>query len=167
MRVEDADLGADTAALLALNNAAVPAVNTLTVEAFQALAALGRVRVVRGDGGTVDGFVLTLPSGTDYASLNYQWFDKRYASFLYVDRVVVDPRAQGGGIGRLLYEDTIARARAEGFERVCSEVNVDPPNPQSMAFHARLGFVPVFERLNPAEGKTVAMMVHGLAATAA
>jgi hypothetical protein len=33
-----------------------------------------------------------------------------------------------------------AEARAAGHERVVCEINFDPPNPGSDAFHAKLGF---------------------------
>lgn len=160
MRVENANLPADAPAILALNNAAVPAVNALDDAALTALAAMGRLRVVR-DGDTIAGFLLSLTAGVDYGSLNYRWFTERFDGFFYVDRVVVAPEAQGRGIGRLLYEDLMALAADAGDgERVCAEVNLDPPNPESIAFHERLGFMAICARLNPDAGKTVAMMVR-------
>lgn len=158
MIVEDAVLPQDIDAVLALNNAAVPAVNALDADSLSALCAMGRLRVVRGT--TIEGLCLTMESGAPYDSGNYQWFSGRFERFLYVDRIVVAPAAKGKGIGRALYEDTFALAAALGQPRVCSEVNADPPNPQSMAFHASLGFEPIHERLNPGEGKTVRMMVR-------
>ncbi|MBJ3774992.1 GNAT family N-acetyltransferase [Acuticoccus mangrovi] len=159
--VEPADLQRDGPDILVINNAAVPAVNLLDLPRLEALVAMGWLDVVRRDD-VVAGFALTMPAGRPYDSLNYRWFDARFDSFLYVDRVVVAEAARGTGVGRLLYEAAIERARALSFPRVLSEVNVDPPNPQSMAFHARLGFGAVEERLNEAEGKTVAMMVRPL-----
>ncbi|WMS40784.1 GNAT family N-acetyltransferase [Acuticoccus sp. MNP-M23] len=158
MIVEDAVLPDDIEEVLALNNAAVPAVNALDADALRSLCAMGQLRVVRGEG--VEGLCLTLQSGAPYESGNYQWFSGQFDRFMYVDRIVVAPTAKGRGIGRALYEDTFARAAALGQPRVCSEVNSDPPNPQSMAFHASLGFEPIHERLNPSEGKTVRMMVR-------
>ncbi|MEO1103342.1 MAG: GNAT family N-acetyltransferase [Pseudomonadota bacterium] len=161
MKVVEAPLPGALAAALALNNAAVPAVNALEAAAFSGLCADGQLRIV--DEGNLLGLCLVLPSGLNYDSLNYRWFTDRYDHFLYVDRVVVSPAAQGRGVGRLLYQDTLDLAREAGLPRVCSEVNVDPPNPGSMAFHVAMGFTPIHERINPSEGKTVAMMVHELA----
>lgn len=163
MRVEDASLPQDAGEILALNNAAVPAVNTLDEAALTDLVAIGRLRLARDDSGTLMGFILTLPPRRTYGSLNYRWFDERFAEFLYIDRIVVAEAARGLGVGSLLYEETIAEADAMSAGRVCSEVNLDPPNPGSMRFHERLGFTGICARLNPAEGKTVAMMVRELA----
>lgn len=150
---------ADAAGLVAINNAAVPAVNELVAAEFALLAAMGDVRVARLHGRQSAGFVLTMKATTTYDSLNYRWFQARFPDFFYIDRVVVDITARGMGIGRALYEDTISRARAGGHLVVCSEVNVEPPNPDSMLFHTALGFRRVAERRNEASGKTVAMMV--------
>lgn len=156
MRVVDGAFPADRDALVALNNAAVPAVNALAPEDLDALAAMGATRLVR-DGAPL-GFVLTMDGRQDYDSLNYRWFQARYADFLYVDRIVVAAAAKGRGVGRLLYEDAIRRAAAADLPFVLAEVNVDPPNPASLAFHASLGFRPLAERLNEREGKVVRML---------
>lgn len=158
--VREADLRRDVERLVTLNNEAVPAVNTLDADAFRALARLGEVRVAADSEGQILGVVVTLGPGQPYDSLNYAWFLERYENFLYIDRVVVAPEAKGRGIGRRLYEDVFARACTGGRPHVLSEVNVDPPNPDSLAFHTRLGFEKVAERLNEREGKVVAMMVR-------
>lgn len=97
----------------------------------------------------LDGFVIVMAPGADYASPNYRWFEARLSGgtapggFRYVDRVAVAPAAQGGGVGRLLYEAVVADARTAGAAEVTCEVNLDPPNPASQAFHRHLGFVEV------------------------
>lgn len=153
---------ADLPPTLALNNAAVPAMNTLDRRELDALCAMGELHVARVDG-RVAGALLSMAAGQPYDSLNYRWFVERFAAFLYVDRVVVDPSARGLGLGRALYEDLFARAAARAVPRVCAEVNVDPPNPGSMAFHETMGFRALAERLNPREGKTVAMLERPIA----
>lgn len=162
VRVREADLAAEAARIVAINNGAVPAVNALDECALHQLARMGDVHVAARADGAILGAVVTLGPGRPYDSLNYAWFLERYDDFLYVDRVVVAPAAKGRGVGRLLYEDVVDRARRGGRAHVLSEVNVDPPNPASHAFHERLGFSPVAERLNEREGKVVAMMVRPL-----
>ena len=147
----------DLEAVAELNNAAVPAVNALSAAEVAAIAAMGALRIVRS-GDEISGLVMTVTEGQPYASMNYRWFSGRFDSFLYVDRIVVAPAARGLGVGRALYRDTFARAAALGRPRVCAEVNVEPPNPVSMAFHAATGFNVLLDRFNEEAGKTVRMM---------
>lgn len=147
----------DMAAALAINNAADPAVNALSADEFAAIAAMGALRIVRRDD-TVAGLVMTLTEGHPYDSDNYRWFSSRFDAFLYVDRIVVAPAGRGLGIGRALYQDTFARCTALGRPRVCAEVNVEPPNPTSMAFHAAMDFAVLLDRPNAQSGKVVRMM---------
>ena len=150
----------DTAALLALNNAAVPAVNALDETEWQTLVSAGKLYVAPGD----SGLLLTLPSGIDYASLNYRWFSERYSNFVYVDRIVVAPHARGQGVARQLYAEAISDSRANGRTAFLAEVNTDPPNPASLAFHDAMGFRRLEERHNEASGKTVMMFAFDLTA---
>lgn len=87
-----------------------------------------------------DGFLLAFDQHARYHSPNFLWFRARYPRFVYVDRVITAPHAQGRGCARALYRDVAERARDAGFERVVCEVNLRPPNPGSSAFHDRLGF---------------------------
>jgi predicted GNAT superfamily acetyltransferase len=152
--ISAADYRADAAlraALLALNNAHAvelsfadePRMGLLVDEAFLA------ARV-----GEIDALLLAFAPDAAYDSANYGWFAKRYASFVYVDRVVVAPAARGRGLARDLYAHLFATARAAGYERIVCEVNSDPPNPASDAFHQALGFAPVGEAALE-NGKTV------------
>jgi uncharacterized protein len=61
-------------------------------------------------------------------------------NFVYVDRVVVAPAARGKGYARALYLDLFQRAKFAGHICIVCEVNLDPPNPISDAFHASLRF---------------------------
>lgn len=133
---------ADLDAVLALNNAAVPAVNHLERDDLQKIVALAAHYRVCEDASGLLGFVLCLPAGVDYWSENYKWFTRRYDDFLYLDRVVVAERARGQGIGAALYEELHATARGR-WPRVTLEVNLRPPNPGSERFHERLGYVRV------------------------
>ena len=132
--------GADGAVLLALNNAHAMELSWLEPERLAHLVAEAFVarRV-----GVADALLLTFDQAADYDSPNFLWFRERYDRFVYVDRVVVADAARGGGLARRLYDDLFAAAKAAGHERIVCEVNSDPPNPASDAFHAALGFVPV------------------------
>lgn len=90
--------------------------------------------------GEADAFLLTFDQDADYDSPNFLWFRDRYPRFVYVDRIVVAKHARGRGLARKLYEQVFARAQAAGHSVVGCEVNFNPPNPESDAFHAAMGF---------------------------
>jgi predicted GNAT superfamily acetyltransferase len=94
------------------------------------------------DGG-VAAFLIAFDQGADYASPNFLWFRSRLPRFVYVDRIVVAAEARGRGLARALYGELFRRAAAAGHDRVVCEVNLEPPNPASDAFHARLGFAEI------------------------
>jgi predicted GNAT superfamily acetyltransferase len=127
-------------ALLALNNAHAAQLSWLEPERLEYLvshAFLAR-RI-----GNLDAFLLALDQDAPYDSPNFQWFCTRYPRFIYVDRIVVAPSAQGRGYARRLYQDLFEHAAQAGHQQVFCEVNRIPPNPGSDAFHAALGFVEV------------------------
>lgn len=112
----------------------------------------------------VVGFVLVLPPGSRYDSVNYRWFADRGDDFMYLDRVAVDAGHRGRGLGRALYTavfDRIATDHA-GMDRLGLEVNIEPPNPASMAFHRRLGFREVGQQATP-YGAVVSLMERPVA----
>ena len=156
----------DIAPLLALNNAAIPAVNLLDESALIALVSMAHAAAVvveEDDPTRALGMVLTLTSGNDYDSENYRWFEARGHDFLYVDRIVVDESFRGRGLGQVLYERVFAEARAAGLGEINCEVNLDPPNPGSLAFHDRLGFEQVGELITKNATVTVALLAASVA----
>lgn len=100
------------------------------------------------------GYLITFDQDSAYDSPNFLWFEARYPRFVYVDRIVIDPKLRRGGLARRLYDQCFERARADGHSLVGCEVNSDPPNPVSDAFHASLGFREV-GRATLANGKSV------------
>lgn len=153
----------DHAAVFRLNQSEVPHVGTLTPEKLVALAAQSiRFRVAEAADGRLAGFLIAMDERSTYASPNYLWFRERYPRFVYVDRIAVDPAFRRAGLGRALYADIEAwvRGRAPG---VGCEVNLLPPNPGSMAFHARVGFAQVGTQEYEDGAKAVAMLLKPIA----
>ncbi len=101
-----------------------------------------------------DGFLIAFDENAEYESANFRWFKSRFDRFVYVDRVVVAAHARGRGLARKFYAALFDRARAAGHIRVVCEINLDPPNPKSVAFHAALNFVEVGKTVLE-NGKTV------------
>ena len=126
--------------LLALNNAHATELSWLEPARLQALVGQAVLALAIGEAAAL---LLALDQTAEYDSPNYQWFRAQFERFVYVDRVVVAEATRGRGHARRLYESVIAYAARTGHERVLCEVNADPPNPGSDAFHAALGFVPV------------------------
>ena len=110
-------------------------------------------------GGAVAGFVLTFGAGTDYDSENYVWFTQRFGDgFAYLDRIVIAERFRRRGLGRFVYDEL--EALALPFGRMTLEVNVEPPNEGSLAFHGGRGYAELGRRGDP--GHVVALMVKEL-----
>lgn len=104
--------------------------------------------------GAGQGFLIALDQTAEYDSPNFLWVKARYERFVYLDRVAVAASARRQGLARALYEDLFAAARDTGHDAITCEVNIEPPNPDSHAFHTRLGFTEIGRR-ELAEGKSV------------
>lgn len=147
----------DHAAILALNNSAVPHVNALSAGEFAWLSSHANFFRVVEDAAGLLGFAIVLPSGIDYWSDNYKWFTARFDQFVYLDRVVVVNRARRQGVGRALYEALFAFGGGT-WPRITLEVNLRPPNPDSERFHERLGFTTIGVREYDDGASAVLMM---------
>lgn len=147
-----------------LNDAAVPAVNALGADGIAAHLPRCDVALVADDPRTGDplGFLLALAPGSGYASENYRWFATHRPGSLYVDRVVVAPHAHGRGVGRALYAAVDDAAGRSGLAEVTCEVNLDPPNPASLAFHRRLGFTQLGEQTTSGGTVRVALLARAV-----
>jgi len=106
------------------------------------------------------GLLVACEPGSGYGSTNYRWFDEHFDDFIYVDRIVVAHRVKGRGFGRHLYERLASTYLGVARQMTC-EVNIDPPNETSMAFHFRMGFAPVGTQ--PIGSKIVALLAKPLA----
>jgi uncharacterized protein len=139
----------DLRAIHAINQAAVPAVGSETVEDLGWIADASVITVVAEQDGEIAGFCLVLAPGTGYGSLNYRWFCERYTDFVYLDRVAISPRFARQGIGRAVYAEVerLAALACPDASDFVLEVNLEPRNDESLAFHAQLGFVEVGQQV--------------------
>ncbi len=149
----------DLAEILVHNNAAVPAVNHLSMEDLERFVLQAHsFLVIDGTDDSIAGFMIGLGPGVDYDSLNYAWFSARYDSFIYVDRIVVSESGRGLGIGTQLYAEFAARGEADGSPVMLAEVNIRPRNDGSLAFHDARGFVSVGEQDTDGGQKRVTLL---------
>lgn len=128
---------ADQDVILALNNAHAAELSWLEPAELSHL--VGQAFLARRVG-AADAFLLAFDQDADYASPNFLWFKARQPVFVYVDRIVVAPAARGRGLAGRLYDALFDAARRAGHTRIACEVNVEPPNPGSHAFHEAMGF---------------------------
>ena len=125
-----------------------PGLVNLTGTAFASLVA-----------GEDAGFLISLSERSWNESPNFVWFRERYDRFVYVDRVCVSSEHRRKGIADALYDGLFGEVVMAEHTRICCEVNSDPPNPASDAFHQARGFEVVGERHLEDRGKTVRYMV--------
>lgn len=148
----------DLSALHRLNQAHAVELSSLSLSRFAELA--GRAFYAKAL--PPDAFLLAFDESADYDSPNFLWFRERYDRFVYVDRIVVGQARRGEGLARRFYDDLFAEARAKGHTRIVAEVNSDPPNPASDAFHAALGFKVAGEAHLADRGKSVRYLLRDL-----
>ena len=112
-----------------------------------------------GDGSL--GYLIAFDQGADYDSVNFSWFQSRFDRFIYVDRIVVAASERGKGAARQFYADLFAVAQKAGHCRIVAEININPPNPSSMDFHAKVGFLEL-NQVTLSPGKTVSYQEYRL-----
>ena len=147
----------DSSSILEINEQGLPGTGKVSEEEIVNLLSYSSFAVGIFDDNSLLGFVICLPPKTAYGSLNYRWFNERYSDFLYVDRVAVLASFRNQQIGSRLYRAVIDEA-AKLAVPVVAEVNLRPPNPDSVRFHERHGFSEVgqFEH----KEKAVIMMLR-------
>lgn len=149
-------LDLDIAASLALNNAHAVELSEETPGTWDELVSVAWAAWgIADEAGRLAAMLIALDDVGRPRGPNHRWFQERRDNFVYVDRVVTAAFARNRGLARQLYVALIDAARRAGRESVVCEVNIDPPNPGSLAFHTRLGFAPVGEAVLPERGRTV------------
>jgi predicted GNAT superfamily acetyltransferase len=159
MNVRDLER-ADHARVLQLNQDSVQELSPLDEERLGYILALShRALVVELDGDAV-GFAIAIAPETGYDSRNYAWLSERFESFLYLDRIAIAARARRLGLGAMLYD--AMETAALPFGRMVCDVNIEPRNDASLAFHRARGYEPVGE-LQHGDLKTVLLFSKELA----
>jgi predicted GNAT superfamily acetyltransferase len=160
MRTEITDLHNDTAAraaLLDVNNASARETSLMSPEKFDRMIASAAVATFIAPDAAL---LLAFGQGDDYDGGHFLWFRERFERFIYIDRVVVAAPYRRHGLGRLLYADLFRRAEQLGHSQIVCEVNSQPPNPVSDAFHAAQGFAQVGTAVIDGGAKTVRYLLR-------
>jgi predicted GNAT superfamily acetyltransferase len=133
----------DETDILELNRESVAVLSPMEAERFALLRGMASLLRIAEDDGQVAGFLMGFCRGTSYDSANYRWFSENHSDFLYIDRVVVSNRHRGKGIASRFYEDAITWSREQGLSSLVAEIDIEPPNMESLKFHEKFGFVEV------------------------
>jgi predicted GNAT superfamily acetyltransferase len=143
--------------ILELNQKALPAVSSVNLKEMQHFLKIVDYFKTLKVNNKVAGFLIALTPGKDYNSVNYKWFENKYESFMYVDRIVVAPTYQGHGFGTAFYND-LSNFSKNIIPRITCEVNINPPNKESMLFHTKYGFKQVGTQFTEIGKKEVSLM---------
>ena len=145
--------------IVKINQEALPAVSSVTLDDMKHfLSIVDYFRTLQLED-TIAGFLIALTPGKDYHSLNYKWFEKKFNSFMYVDRIVIDLAYQSNGFGWAFYNDL--REFTEGRSpRITCEVNLRPPNEGSIIFHEKYGFRQIGNQETEGGNKEVSLMEY-------
>jgi len=141
----------DLISLSELNQQYTPALGDISIDMMNYFINYTEYFKVLRINNNIIGFLIALLPEKDYRSQNYKWFNKRYKSFIYVDRVLVIKKYQNHGFGKIFYNDLIHFSSTIAQSIVC-EVNIKPPNHQSVIFHKNFGFKEVGQQ-NTENGK--------------
>jgi hypothetical protein len=145
--LRDLDPG-DHGEVLQLNEASVHFLAPLDAAKLERIVALTSWARVVDLNGTAVAFAWAIPAGRAYWSPFYGWFDQkqeRFGRFLYLDRIVVAESARRRGLATLLYDDLERTALERRHEHVTCEVDLEPRNDPSLAFHSGRGYEEVGE----------------------
>ena len=125
--------------VLALNNAAGPAILPLDAARLRYFFDTAEYFRIAERDGTLAGFLIGVGHLADHDSSNFRWFRERYSNFFYIDRIVVASRRRGGGVGRAFYADAQSYAELRYPQMAC-EVFLDDVNDPVLLFHGSFGF---------------------------
>lgn len=143
--------------VLALNNAAGPAILPLDAAKLRSFFESAEYFRVAERDGTIAGFLVGFGSDAAHASDNFTWFRARSESFFYIDRIVVASRRRGGGVGRALYADVQSYAELR-YPNLCCEVLLEPGTDHALLFHGSFGFREVGQNLMQGDHRAAMLM---------
>ena len=147
--------------ILIMNQEALPAVSSVSIDNMgHFLNIVDYFRTLKVEN-KIAGFLIALSPGKDYSSLNYKWFEKRYNSFMYVDRIVIDTNYHRYGLGTSFYNDLESFSIGKSCRITC-EVNIRPKNKGSIIFHETYGFEQVGTQTTEEGKKEVSLMSYKL-----
>lgn len=152
----------DFPSILTINHDCVPAVCALDTNELARLLSMNCIGFVAEDHHNVEGYLLAFRKNEAYDGEEFDYFKSHIAEdFLYIDQIAIAQTARRKGVGIKLYDAASHWAKKHGMQKLCCEVNLLPPNPQSVAFHTTIGFGSIGE-LSVSDGRNVTLLVKKL-----
>ncbi|GAB3388631.1 GNAT family N-acetyltransferase [Lysobacter fragariae] len=147
--------------VLALNNAAGPAILPLDATRLRYFFDHAEYFRVAERDGTIAGFLIGMGAHSEHDSSNFRWFRERYPNFFYIDRIVVASRRRGGGVGRAFYADVQSYAELRYPELACEVLlgQAGEANDPVLLFHGSFGFREVGQHVMSENGVRAAMLM--------
>jgi len=143
--------------ILRINAESSPGVTGLTGPDLTSLTGRSALLWVAVANRTVAGYLIAFLSSASYDGEEFIWFSKQMQGFVYIDQLALAEPYRRRGVGRALYAALEQWASGFACRSLSCEVNIDPPNPVSLAFHVSYGFAEV-GRMRTADGRYVALL---------
>jgi uncharacterized protein len=126
--------------VLVINAEGYPGVSPLTLAELTLAQSLSPYFGVVEHSSQVIGYIITYRGEQEYDGDEFNWFKQNFSNFLYIDQIAIATPARRLRLGTQLYRHLEQVAQELGLTSLVCEVNLDPPNPISLNFHARQGF---------------------------
>jgi uncharacterized protein len=142
--------------IIAINAAGQPGVSPLTPTELALVRTNTQLFEVAELDRELVGYLIAYLDTSVYDGEEFNWFRQHFTGFLYIDQIAVAQSSRHAGVGAQMYQLLEQRARQQGLTSLTCEVNLEPPNPVSLAFHSRQRFVEV-GTLTTSDGRTVSL----------
>ncbi|MEQ9618354.1 MAG: GNAT family N-acetyltransferase [Deltaproteobacteria bacterium] len=151
----------DRDSIFNINRSALKGVSEMDSKYYDLLVAESAIfRVIEVNEETV-GYVCALTREAAYYGEEFLWFQKHITgNFLYIDQVAISKPFRYKGLGKRLYSDLEELSRQINITTLVCEVNYEPFNVESQAFHHQLGFIEI-DRIST-RGIVVSLLVKKL-----
>lgn len=152
--------------VLALNNAAGPAILPLDAARLRRFYAIAEYFRVAERDGMLAGFLVGFGSDAGHDSDNFRWFCERHPHFFYIDRIAVASRRRGGGVGRAFYADVQSYAELRYPQLACEvfleQADHEQGNDPALLFHGSFGFREIGQHVSAGTALRAAMLMKEL-----
>jgi uncharacterized protein len=143
--------------ILRINRESSPGVTRLTAAGIASLLTGGALAWVAVADRNIAGYLIAFLGSDSYDGEEFTWFRQRRQDFVYVDQLALAPSYRRRGVGSALYSKLERWTAGQSCRSLNCEVNIEPPNPASMAFHSSYGFVEI-GRMHTSDGRHVALL---------